>query len=196
MSREVDTRNWGELGPAMRDLSEQQRLFVQHYIAEVMVKPHGAPTRAAAAAGYKSNNRSNLGKQAHDLLHDPSRSPKVVAAIQEESARYIRAGAPEAVAALFNVIRNPEHKDHVRAIGMIVDRTDPIISKQVIDVTHRQVDPDKEALEEMRAAKQLGATRDKLLELFGANGLDRLEALEAVEMAQRSASAKIIEHNG
>ncbi len=63
-----------------------------------------------------------------------------------------------------------------------------------IDVTHRTIDPDQEALEEMRAARKLGATRAKLLELYGANGLDRLEALEAVDNARRADAAKIIEH--
>ena len=46
----------------------------------------------------------------------------------------------------------------------------------------------------MRAARKLGATRDKLLELYGANGLDRLEALEAIDNARRADAAKIIEH--
>ena len=68
------------------------------------------------------------------------------------------------------------------------------MSRHLVDVTHRTIDPDQEALEEMRAARKLGATRDKLLELYGANGLDRLEALEAIDNARRADAAKIIEH--
>jgi hypothetical protein len=92
------------------------------------------------------------------------------------------------------MIRDPLHRDHARAVMGLLDRVDPVLTKHSIDVTHRTIDPDQEALEEMRAARKLGATRDKLLELYGANGLDRLEALEAVDNARRADAAKIIEH--
>ncbi len=75
----------------------------------------------------------------------------------------------------------------------LIDRLEPTMSKHVVDVTHRHEDPDRVALEELKALRQLGADRNKLLEFFGANGLDRLEGLEAVETAQRSAAAKVID---
>ena len=50
-----------------------------------------------------------------------------------------------------------------------------------------------QALEELRALRQIGATREKLLELFGGNGLARLERLEAADLARRAAEAKMIE---
>ena len=95
----------GQLGPAMRDLNPKQREFVRHYVAEVAIKPFGAQTRAAKAAGYTGKNVSN---QAYDL----TQNEKVIAAIGEESKRLIRVGHPEAVAALFNIIRDPSHKGH------------------------------------------------------------------------------------
>jgi hypothetical protein len=67
------------------------------------------------------------------------------------------------------------------------------VTRHELGVTHRIVDPDQEALEELKAARQLGATREKLLQLFGANGLDRLEALEATEQLKRSTAAKVIQ---
>lgn len=187
-----ETETWGELGPAMRDLSDIQRRFVRHYIAEVAVKPHGAQTRAARQAGYRMTGPT-LTKHAHDLLHDPLRSEKIIAAIAEESRKVIRVGHPEAVAALFSVIRDSAHKDRVRAITAVLDRTDPIVSRHDLNVTHRTVDPDREALEELKALRKLGTSRDKLLELYGPNGLDRLEMLEATESAHRAAAAKIID---
>jgi len=45
--------------------------------------------------------------------------------------------------------------------------------------------PDQEALEELRALRQLGTPREKLLTLFGHNGLDRIEALEAADTSRR-----------
>jgi hypothetical protein len=90
-------------------------------------------------------------------------------------------------------VRDPTHKDHARFVAMILDRTDPLESHQTIDVIHKHVDRDQEELEELRAVKQLGAPREKLLELFGGNGLVRLEALEAADNAQRARDAKVIE---
>ena len=60
-------------------------------------------------------------------------------------------------------------------------------------MTHRTEDPDRAALEELKALRKLGTPREKLLELYGPNGLDRLEILEVAETAQRAAQAKVIE---
>jgi hypothetical protein len=183
---------WGELGPAMKALpNDRWRVFVRALVTDT--KGYGAITRAARAAGFgKANTRpSSLSKQAHDL----SRDDRVIAAIAEESRKVIRVGHPEAVTALFSMVRDPAHRDHARAVAMVIDRCDPVVTKHSVDVVHRHEDPDRIALEELKALRQLGATRDKLLEFFGPNGLDRLEALEAVETAQRATSAKVIEHD-
>ena len=177
---------WGDLGPAMRDLNPMQREFVRHYVAEVMVKPFGAQTRAAKAAGYTGKNVTN---HAYDL----TQNDKVVAAIGEESKRLIRVGHPEAVGALFKLIRNPKHPAHGRAVLSLIDRIEPATSHHNVHVTHRTEDPDRAALEELKALRKLGTARDKLLELYGPNGLDRLEVLEAAETAQRAAAAKVID---
>lgn len=188
MNEITKPETWGELGAAMQVLSERHRDFVRHLVTG---KPgHGALTRAYKLAGYKSGKASTLSKEAHRL----SRDERIIAAVAEESRKVIRVGHPEAVAALFEIIRDKGHRDRARAIEAVLSRVDPVISKQLIDVTHRTIDPDQEALEELRAARKLGATREKLLELYGANGLDRLEALEAVDNARRADAAKIIEH--
>ena len=180
---------WGELGAAMKALNERQRAFVRHLVTG---KPgYAALTRAYKLAGYGKNSKAaTLSKDAHHM----SRDERVIAAIAEESKKVMRLGHPEIVAAAFNLVRSPEHRDHGRAVFGLLDRLDPVQTKHLIDVTHRTIDPDQEALEEMRAARKLGATREKLLELYGANGLDRLEALEAVDNARRADAAKIIEH--
>jgi hypothetical protein len=117
----------------------------------------------------------------------------MIAAIAEESKKIVRAGSPEAVSALYAMIRNPDHKGHERAVAMVLDRADPVVTQQNVQVTHRVIDPDAEALEELRALRALGTTRAKLLELFGQNGLDRVEQLEATDNARRADQAKIIE---
>lgn len=118
----------------------------------------------------------------------------------------LRVGAPEAVKAIQNLVRDPTHKDHARALGMVLDRVDPITTHQIVDVTHRTIDPQREAIEELRALRQLGVTREVMVQQFGGNGLHRLEQLEAADTAQRARDAKVIdgeaveivneEHNG
>jgi hypothetical protein len=185
MTATAEAEAWGQLGPAMRELNEMQREFVVAYLTG---KPgHGAKTAAARRAGY-------TGKRLTNHAHDLCRNPKIIAAINEESKKYIRgAGHAEAVAAVMNLVRDPEHRDHARALDMVLSRADPAISKHSLDVTHRVEDPDRAALEELRALRQLGTAREKLLDIYGPNGLDRLEALEAVENAQRATAAKIID---
>ena len=110
-----------------------------------------------------------------------------------DPGKLLRGGAPDAVKALLNLVRDPEAKDHARGIAMVLARTDPEVQQHDLQVTHRVLDPDAEALEELRAARALGATREKLLELFGGNYLPRLERLEAAELELNSNRAKIID---
>jgi hypothetical protein len=91
------------------------------------------------------------------------------------------------------LIRNPEHRDHGRAIGLVLARVDPEVAKHDINVVHRIGNPDEEALEELNALRTLGTSRDKLIELFGGNGLSRLEKLEAADHARRADVAKVVE---
>ncbi len=185
----VQQETWGELGPAMRALNERQRDFVRHL---VIGKPgYGALTAAARKAGYGKNSKApTLQKHAHDL----SRNPRIIAAIAEEAKKIIRGvGHAEAVSAAMNMVRDPAHRDHARAVFGILDRVDAVVGKLSVDVTHHIEDPDRAALEELKALRALGTSRVKLLELYGPNGLDRLETLDALETAQRSAAAKIID---
>lgn len=181
--------DWGQLGPAMRALpNDQWRTFCHELVTG---KPgHGRYARAARAAGFgKESTPTNVAKIAWRMAQDD----RMIAAIAEESRKYLRGSHPEAVAALLAMIRDSKHRDHGRAVLSLLDRVDPIVSKQTVDVTHRVLDPDTEALEELRALRQIGATREKLVELFGGNGLARLERLEAADTARRAVEAKLID---
>jgi hypothetical protein len=91
------------------------------------------------------------------------------------------------------LVRQPDHKDHLRALSLLLERTFPPESRHTVEVTHKVIDPDQEALEELRALRQLGTGHEKLIELFGSTGLDRLEMLEAADQARRAAQAKMID---
>ena len=190
MNAPTPREDWGQHGPAMRALPNDQWRAFAIALATDSGK-HGSQARAARVAGFAKNSTpSNLAKLAWKIAHDD----RMVAAVAEISRKVIRVGAPEAASALMNLIRNPKHREHGRAIAMVLERADPAVSRHSHEVLHRIENPDDEALEELRALRQLGATREKLLELFGHNGLDRLERLDAVDTARRADAAKVIEH--
>jgi hypothetical protein len=164
------------------------RAFVEFYVLGVA---KGGPNAAAAARAARFGKPGSTALRMAHLAWKLMRDDRIIAAIAEESRKLLRSGAPEAVRALQEIVRNPEHKDHVRGISMVLDRADPVttISQAHVDVTHRIVDPDQEALEELRALRALGTTREKLIELFGGNGLARIEKLEA----KRADHARVIE---
>jgi hypothetical protein len=180
----------GEYGPAMKALpNDKWRAFVEFYLLEDPGR--GAQTNAARRAGFGSPTSKPI-----DMAHIGwrlMRDERMQAAIAEEARKLLRGGAPEAVKALQNLVRNPEHKDHARGIAMVLNRVDPEITRHDMNIVHRVIDPDQEELEELRACRALGTPRTKLLELFGGNGLARLEQLEAADTERRAASAKVIE---
>jgi phage terminase small subunit len=184
------SKEWGEYGPAMRALSARQRAFVEFLIIEP--PSIGAQTRAARRAGYGTGRTTPtiMAKISSRLI----RNEKVLAGINEEARKLLRAGGLEASKALLALVHDSAHKDHARAIGMVLARTDPEIERHDFNVTHTVLDPDTEALEELRALRQLGTAREKLIELFGGNKLPLLEAaLEAADKERRAASAKVID---
>ena len=160
----------GQPGPAMRALpNDRWRLFVETFLWETFTNGNknnfGAQAAAARKAGF-GTPRSKPITLAHigwRLLRDD----RVVAAVAEEARKLLRAGAPEAVKAVHDGIRNPNHPAHAKFVSMLLDRTDPQESKQLVEVTHRTLDPDQEALEELRALRSLETPRPKLIELFG-----------------------------
>ena len=181
--RKRTAANWGELGPAMRALpSDRWRAFVEHLVLQ------GSQADAARKAGFGSSRSRALtmAKIGYRLARDE----RIMAAVAEESRKVLRLGAPAAARALLNMVNNPEHKGHERAVMALVDRVDPTTTLQNISVTHRVIDPDQEALEEYRALLELGTPRAKLLELFGANGIERIEAMD---LSRRAGEAKLIE---
>jgi hypothetical protein len=169
--------DWGQLGPAMRALPhERWRTFVYEYCATAPARGAQVGAYRAAGMGLRSSP-ATAAKNAWNLAQDE----RIIAAIAEVTRNMIKAGSPEVTNALFNLIRDPTHKDHGRAIEMALGRSHPVETRShhSVDVVHKVEDLDREALEELRALRQIGTPREKLLELYGPNGLDRIEALEA-----------------
>jgi hypothetical protein len=182
---------YGEMGPAMRALPNARwRSFVEFYL---MLPPSrtGAFSNQAEAArragfGTARTSNTNIARIGYRLVQDE----RIQAAIAEEARKLLRGGGFEAVKQLLSIVSNPEHKDQCKAIGMVLARTDPEVTRHDMNIVHRHIDPEQEELEELRALRELGTSREKMLQIFGGN---RLPVLEAREAEQRARSAKVIE---
>jgi hypothetical protein len=177
-------QTFGELSPAMRALpNERWRQFVYLYVT-------GRPTRGAAeayrAAGFGSTKPIDQARDAFKLRCDE----RIMAAVAELSKKHFRAAIPEAVQAVREIINDPAHRDRARVSMALIDRVEPIVGRHQLEITGRvTLSADEEALEELKAVRALGVTREKLIELFGGNYLPRLERLEAA----RAERAKVID---
>ncbi|MGA2056921.1 MAG: hypothetical protein ABSG88_16600 [Bradyrhizobium sp.] len=118
------TEQLGALGSAMSALTDKQRRYVIALFEAP--KTHGAMTFAARRAGYgtASSSRQSLSQMAHQLNGDP----KIQAAISEVSQQYITVLGPHAVRALKRLLDKPDHRDHGRALGIVMDRVAPAAS--------------------------------------------------------------------
>jgi hypothetical protein len=178
-----------EYGPAMRALNPRQRKFVD---ALLTGKPgYGALVNAAIKAGYRSKNPKTLTKAAYVLV----RRESVSLALLEHGKKIIRgSGFAEAISATMNLVRDPKHPAHAKALGMIFDRCDPVRTFHQVDVEHHvQLDPDAEALAQDRACVAIGASQEKLKQLFGFSGLMRLAQRDRAESERDGTAPKMIE---
>lgn len=168
------------MGPAMAALgSDRQRAFVEA-LAE-LPPGKGLATRAARMAGY-AGEADVLKVTASRLMRDP----KIQDAIVEETKRRLRTLGPAAVSAIEGVLANSLHRDHYRAAVEVYDRIDPKVTKVEgsIHHTHEIVNHDKEAVEQLQTLQSLKVPEEKLVELFGLNGLERYRRLLATKDAQ------------
>jgi hypothetical protein len=181
---------WGELGPAMRALpNDRWRDFVRAYVQNPNPNTGGGKAAAYRAAGMGAGSTTEQqAKNAWDLCQED----RIQAAIAEEARKAIRAGAPEAVHHVYGVMNNPNSSgsDILRAAGMVLARTDPEVQRHDLSATIKIISRDEEELEEYRAAVHIGATREKLMELFGENRLPAIERLDAEERANK---AKVVD---
>jgi hypothetical protein len=131
LAHKIETEPAPEWGPAMAALSEKRRALVIALFDEDAPK-EGKGIYAAQVAGYgtPTSSKKSLGVIAGRIIH----SAPVQAAIAEYSRQVNRAITPEAIMALKNVIRDPKHKDHARAIAMVIDRADPLQTMHTVKV--------------------------------------------------------------
>jgi phage terminase small subunit len=112
----------------MSQLTENQRAFVW-----ALVETGGDETKAAILAGYGGTPGSR-DVAVHRLMHNT----KVLLAIKEVAEATIKGGALLGAAALVEIVRDPSHKDRLRAADMLLNRSGLIvIQEHKMVVEHR-----------------------------------------------------------
>jgi hypothetical protein len=125
MTASLNTVDLPEWGPKMAVLSEKRRaLILALFDDECPAKGDGSLIYAARKAGYgtPTSSAKSLGVIAGRIVY----SDDVQEAIKEHSHRVMRATPPDAIRALKKLIADPNHREHMRAIATVLDRTDPL----------------------------------------------------------------------
>jgi phage terminase small subunit len=173
-----------ELPPAVQSLrDERHRAFAWAYMF------NGANGAAAARAAGYSDVKEAAKVRAHALLARPD----IQEALRELCTKFLFSLAPKALIRLNGLLDKPAHKQHAKAISMVLSRTG-FAERTAIDVNHQHsaVDHTKEALTQLRMLKGLMVPREKLIEMFGYSGLSRYEKLLELE-DQRAAAGSVID---
>jgi hypothetical protein len=128
-----DIDDFPQFGPKMSALSSKRQALVMALFDDAAPrKGDGLLVYAARQAGYGTSTSSakSLGVIAGRIVN----SEQVQQAIAEHSHRVMRAIPPEAIRALKELIRNPKHRDHMKAIAAVIDRTDPLQTLHTVKV--------------------------------------------------------------
>jgi len=165
-----------EAGPAMRALPARWQRCV-----DALFVSGGDRSAALRLAGYEGKPES-MNVMASRIFADD----RVRAAVKEECTRRIDISEPELYSVAMNILRDQNEKaaDRLRAVSMVWDRANPVMSKHRIEVEHYLSQPELE-MQHYRALQKLGAPRDAFLARFGPNGLPRIEQMIAADEAKR-----------
>lgn len=144
----------GSYGPAMAALNEKQRLFVRG-LFELPGGKYGAATRAARAAGYGTPT-SSPGSFA-SISSRLCANPAIQEAIQEVTRQYTTTLGPHAVRALKNLLGTPSHREHGRALGIVMERVAPAQSTHTIAVRHDATPAFQDSAQVMARMAELAA---------------------------------------
>lgn len=180
--------NWSGFGPKMQALRERERRFVWAYLMNSLTDGRENGAQAARDAGY-SDASEGAKVRAHGLLH----RDEVLDALQEVAARELRGLAVPAVMALSRLLHKSDHFEHRKSIEMVLNRVGMGERTQIdVNVTGEvTVNHTDAAIDDLRRLIELGASDEKLVEVFGYSGLERYRKMLA---EQERRAPKVIEH--
>jgi len=110
----IDDPDEDGLGPKMQALNERQRRFV----IAALTFPTGKDWQIAKAAGYPDRSHGALRVSAHRLFHHE----KVLAALQEEADKRLRASAVLGASVLAQIARTAGHPQQLKAAEALLNR--------------------------------------------------------------------------
>jgi phage terminase small subunit len=159
---------------------------------EMLFVTGGNQTQALRLAGYAGEPNS-MKVTASRLFADE----RVRKALREECDRRVDILEPEMMGVTLEIVRDISVKpaDRLRAVGMVWDRANPIVTKSINQVNHTLAisEPERDILH-YRALQKLGAPPEAFLQRFGPNGLPRVEALVlADEHKRRQIEGDVVE---
>ncbi len=157
-------------------LNARQRAFAWNYVFN---GANGA--EAARAAGF-----SDVAEGAKVRAHGMLQRDDVSDAIRALTTKYLFSLAPMAVLRLKELLDNPKHPKHVKAIEMTLDRAGQS-ARTAIDVNVSgsvTVNHTDAAVEDLARLLALGVSRERLIETFGYSGLPRIERMLADRQAR------------
>ena len=170
----------GEFGPITAGLpTAKMRAFV---VAMYEVPPgRGATVRAAVLAGYgtPTTTRKALSVIAARLSTDE----RIQAAIAEEGRRRFRTLGPIAHFALKNLLLDPAHKDHGKAVMACLNHAMPLETRHLHEHQHQHQhftngkQRAAEAVKHFTLLRDWGATEEMLIKMFGYSGWSRYRDL-------------------
>jgi hypothetical protein len=132
--------------------------LMQAYVTAMLDHPMGNQSMWAEMAGYSNTSANYLRKTGHNLAHDP----RIQAAIQEEARKRINSGTIMAVSALMDLVRNPEHKDHFKAVSALLNRVGFHEKTESLTVVEHRGD-DQAAIQKIKDLAQLLGVDAKVL---------------------------------
>jgi hypothetical protein len=159
-----------DLPEQLRDLKDPRRRgFAWAYVF------NGANGAAAARAAGYSDHLDACKVRAHGLLQRDD----VQEAIKALCSRYLFSLAPKAILRLDELLDNPKHPKHDKAIEMALSRSGHG-EKSTVDVNVSgsvTVNHTDQALNDLKMLKEMKVPRETLLETFGYSGLERYEKM-------------------
>jgi hypothetical protein len=173
-----------DLSAAEAACSPMERKFCHWLMA--LPPAHGYKVKAARLAGYQGNPHVLNATVQKILTYD-----RIIALLTELTKKKIRSSAPQAIAAVLEIIGDAAHRDRLKAAETILERIEPTRQKIDVSVKHEIVDRDKEMVAYLRKLRALGVSRDKLEDELGYSDLPRYERLLELEDAAKDVAPVI-----
>jgi phage terminase small subunit len=158
-----------DFGPLMLACLPKERAFI---LALLEGATHA---QAARDAGYGNEEGTTSPASFARIAHRTLTRPRVVDALMEQMKVSVRSLAPEVMRTLRDTLNVGDATQRAKVALNLLERYQPTVQKVDAHVTHEIVDRRQDELQALRTAKALGASREKLIELFGFTGLPMLE---------------------